>query len=208
MAEVWRKRPFRLSQVPVVRQNYITPWNQQHGLISSVLNLLQIRHDALHPTFARSHRSPFSRSKNFAAGEPGSQATGLGAEAKESATQADQLDRCFWIVVSRIWSDWKNSLLLVKPETVVEWHRRGFRLYWRLKSKAGPAGRSPISPELQQLIFRVARENPTWGAPRIHGELLMLGFDVAERTISRWVRRYPRKPDPSQRWLAFLRNHR
>ena len=127
---------------------------------------------------------------------------------KNRRPKLTKLDRCFWIVVSRIWSDWKNSLLLVKPETVVEWHRRGFRLYWRLKSKAGPAGRSPISPELQQLIFRVARENPTWGAPRIHGELLMLGFDVAERTISRWVRRYPRKPDPSQRWLAFLRNHR
>ena len=127
---------------------------------------------------------------------------------KNRRPKLTRLDRCFWIAVSRVWSDWKSSLLLVKPETVVEWHRRGFRLYWRLKSKAGPAGRSPISPELQQLIFRIARENPTWGAPRIHGELLMLGFDVAERTISRWVRRCPRKPDPSQRWLAFLRNHR
>jgi len=74
------------------------------------------------------------------------------------------LDRCFWIAVSRLWSEWKNSLLVVKPETVVEWHRRGFRLYWRLKSKAKQIGRTPISKELQQLIFQMASENPSWGA--------------------------------------------
>ena len=66
----------------------------------------------------------------------------------------------------------------------------------------------PISKELQQVIFQMASENPTWGAPRIHGELKMLGFDVAERTISRWMKRQPRKTDPAQRWLSFLRNHR
>jgi hypothetical protein len=71
----------------------------------------------------------------------------------------------------------------------------------------GRAGRKPISPELQQIILRLTRENPTWGAPRIHGELLMLGFDVSERTISRWMRRN-RTPDPMRRWLAFLHNHR
>jgi hypothetical protein len=118
------------------------------------------------------------------------------------------MDRLFWVAVSRLWSDWKASLLVVKPETVVEWHRRGFRLYWQLKSKAKPIGRTPISKELQQLIFRMASENSNWGAPRIHGELMMLGFDVAERTISRWMRRQPRKPDPAQRWLSFLHNHR
>jgi hypothetical protein len=117
-------------------------------------------------------------------------------------------DRCFWVAISNLWSGWRNSLLVVKPETVVEWHRRGFRLCWRLKSKVGPVGRKPISPELQQLITRMANDNPTWGAPRIHGELLMLGFDVSERTVSRWLRRYNRKPDPRQHWLAFLPNHR
>lgn len=116
-------------------------------------------------------------------------------------------DRCFGIAVSRLWSEWKSSLLLVKPETVVEWHRRGFRIYWQPKSKVGRAGRKPISPGLQQIIFRMASENPNWGAPRIHGELRMLGFDVSERTISRWMGRCPR-PDPTRRWLAFLRNHR
>ncbi len=118
------------------------------------------------------------------------------------------MDRWFWVAVSRVWSGWKASLLVVKPETVVEWHRRGFRLYWRLKSKAKQLGRTPISKELQQLIFQMASENPGWGAPRIHGELLMLGFNVGERTISRWMQRQPRKPDPAQRWLSFLRNHR
>jgi putative transposase len=118
------------------------------------------------------------------------------------------MDRWFWVAVRQVWPGWKASLLVVKPETVVEWHRRAFRRYWRLKSRAKQIGRTPISKELQQLIFQMASENPTWGAPRIHGELKMLGFDVAERTISRWMQRQPRKTDPAQRWLSFLRNHR
>jgi transposase InsO family protein len=69
-------------------------------------------------------------------------------------------------------------------------------------------GRKRISKEVRDLIFRMVAENPTWGAPRIHGELLMLGFDVSERTISRWMRRAPRDPEPAKRWLAFLKNHR
>jgi hypothetical protein len=69
-------------------------------------------------------------------------------------------------------------------------------------------GRKRISKEVRDLIFRMVRENPTWGAPRIHGELLMLGFEVSERTISRWMRRAPSDPERAKRWLAFLRNHR
>ena len=85
----------------------------------------------------------------------------------------------------------------------------GFRLYWRLISKVrARTGRRPTSKEVRESIFRMVAENPTWGAPRIHGELLMLGFDVSERTISRWMRRAPRDPEPAKRWLAFLRNHR
>ena len=71
-----------------------------------------------------------------------------------------------------------------------------------------PVGRKRLSKEIRELIFRMVAENPTWGAPRIHGELLMLGFDVSERTISRWMRRAPRDPEPAKRWLAFLHNHR
>ena len=119
------------------------------------------------------------------------------------------VDRLFWVVAHRAWSGWKQSLIIVTPETVVRWHRVGFRLYWRLVSRVRrQVGRKRISKEVGDLIFRMVAENPTWGAPRIHGELLMLGFDVSERTISRWMKRAPKAPDPARRWLAFLRNHR
>jgi putative transposase len=86
---------------------------------------------------------------------------------------------------------------------------QGFALYWRVISRARRViGRKRISKEVRDLIFRMVAENPTWGAPRIHGELLMLGFDVSERTISRWMKHAPRDPEPARRWLAFLRNHR
>src|SRR5215831_3532503 len=82
-------------------------------------------------------------------------------------------------------------------------------MYWRLICRVrGPVGRRPTPKELRELIFRIVAENPTWGAPRIHGEPLMPGFDVSERTVSRWMKRTPRDPDLAQRWLTFLRNHR
>jgi putative transposase len=118
-------------------------------------------------------------------------------------------DKLFWMLACRFWSEWKKCLLVVTPETVVRWHRAGFRLYWSLISKARKrVGRKELSTDLRELIFRMVAENPTWGAPRIHGELLMLGFDVSERTISRWMKRAPRDPQPAQRWRAFLANHR
>ena len=96
------------------------------------------------------------------------------------------------------------------PETVVCWHRAGFQLYWTVLCQARKpvGGGKRISKEIRDLIFQMVVENPTWGAPRIHGELLMLSFDVSERTISRWMRRAPRKPEPAKRWLSFLHNHR
>jgi putative transposase len=120
-----------------------------------------------------------------------------------------RFDKLFWIIAHQFWSAWKEALIVVTPETVVRWHRAGFRFYWRLISRIRKqAGRRRLSKEVRDLIFRMVVENPTWGAPRIHGELLMLGLDVAERTISRWMRRAPRDPEPAKRWLAFLRNHR
>lgn len=118
-------------------------------------------------------------------------------------------DRLFWILTRRFWSGWKEALIVVTPETVVRWHRASFSLYWRLISKLRkPMGRKQTPKQVRELIFRMVAENPTWGAPRIHGELLMLGFDVSERTVSRWMKRAPRDPEPAKRWLAFLRNHR
>src|SRR6266436_10137462 len=118
-------------------------------------------------------------------------------------------DKLFWVIARRVWSAWKHSLILVTPETVVRWHRTGFRIYWRLISRVRrPVGRRPTPKEVRELIFRMVVENLTWGAPRIHGELRMLGFDVCERTVSRWMRRAPRNPEPAKQSLAFLRNHR
>jgi hypothetical protein len=112
-------------------------------------------------------------------------------------------------LIRRLWNGWQKSLAIVTPETVVRWHRRGFRLYWAwLSRQRSRGGRKPTSKDLRALIFRMVAENPTWGAPRIHGELRMLGFDVSERTVSRWVRRAPRSPEPAKRWQAFLHNHR
>src|SRR5215471_1665932 len=119
------------------------------------------------------------------------------------------VDKLFWVLARRFWSPWRQSLIFVTPETVVRWHRAGFRLYWSMISGVRKQlGRKRISQEVRDLIYRMVEENPTWGAPRIHGELRMLGLDVSERTISRWMKRAPRAPEPARRWLAFLRNHR
>jgi putative transposase len=119
------------------------------------------------------------------------------------------VDKIFWVLARCFWSAWKQSLVLVNPETVVRWHRTGFRLYWSLISRARRrVGRKKLSKEVRDLIFQMVTESPTWGAPRIHGELLMLGFEVSERTISRWMKRAPRDPELAWRWLAFLSNHR
>jgi transposase InsO family protein len=113
------------------------------------------------------------------------------------------------VLLRKLWSGWQKPLILVSPRTVVAWHRAGFRLYWKWLSKTRRVGgRKPVGREVRELIFHMAAENPTWGAPRIHGELLKLGFKISEPTVSRWLRRMPRQPDLGKRWLAFLRNHR
>jgi len=117
-------------------------------------------------------------------------------------------DKLFWVVARRVWSARKHSLIIVTPET---WSGGTglVRMYWRLISRVRTqVGRRQTPKEVRELIFRMMAENPTWGAPRIHGEFLMLGFEVSERTISRWMRRAPRDPEPAKRWLAFLRNQR
>jgi hypothetical protein len=120
-----------------------------------------------------------------------------------------RMDRLFWVAARRLWSRWREALVIVTPETVVRWHRAGFRVYWSWLSRHRPIlGRKRISKEVRDLIFRMVAENPTWGAPRVHGELLKLGFDLSERTISRWVQKAPKNPEPARRWKVFLGNHR
>jgi hypothetical protein len=106
--------------------------------------------------------------------------------------------------VTRIWPDLLGLSRVVQPDTILRWHRTGFRAYWRWKSRRQP-GRPKVSSELRELIQRLSRENQLWGAPRIHGELLKLGFAVAESTVSRYMIRHP--GPPSQTWRTFLRNH-
>ena len=112
-------------------------------------------------------------------------------------------DRFFWVLLSRIWSDWHASLHIVKPETVVRWHRQGFRYYWRWKSRH--RGRPKTDPEIRELIRRMCRANPLWGAPRVHGELLKLGIEVSETTVSKYMIKH--RGPPSRNWRTFLQNH-
>ena len=112
-------------------------------------------------------------------------------------------DRLFWVVVSRLWTGWRESLHIVRPETVVRWHRQGFRYYWRWKSRG--RGRPKLDPEVRDLIHRMCWSNPLWGAPRIHGELLKLGIEISQATVSKYMIR--RRGPPSQTWRTFLQNH-
>jgi putative transposase len=114
-------------------------------------------------------------------------------------------DRLLWICLSRFWRDWRSALAIVKPETVVAWHRAGLRLFWTWKVRRGQPGRPLISREGRDLIRKMCRENPGWGAPRIHGELLKLGINIGESSVSKYMVRC-RKP-PSQTWRTFLENH-
>jgi hypothetical protein len=121
-----------------------------------------------------------------------------------SRVRLRNLDRLIFVWLYRFFPTILNAIVVVKPETVIRWHRRGFRAYWRWKSRRR-GGRPKIDRELRDLIRRMRKENPLWGAPRIHGELLMLGIAVAQSTVARYMTR--RQQPPSQGWKTFLRNH-
>jgi transposase InsO family protein len=125
-------------------------------------------------------------------------------KARQPRPRLTQMDRIFWVLLSRLWTSWRHSLQVVRPETVVGWHRQGFRRYWAWKSRRR-SGRPMVSTELRDLIRRMSIANPLWGAPRIHGELLKLGLMVSQATVSKYMLR-PRRP-PSQAWRTFLKNH-
>jgi putative transposase len=114
-------------------------------------------------------------------------------------------DRLLWVWLSRVWCGWQTALVVVKPETVVAWQRRGFRLFWTWRSRRR-VGRPTVSLEIRTLIRTMSNANPLWGAPRIHGELLKLGVDVSQATVSKYMVR--RRKPPSQTWRTFLANHR
>jgi putative transposase len=115
-----------------------------------------------------------------------------------------QTDRLLWVWLSRVWDDWRAAVVIVKPETVIAWHRRAFLSFWSWKSRR-QIGRSPVPSDVRALIRRMSDANPRWGAPRIHGELLKLGIEVSQSTVPKYLGR--RQRPPSQTWRTFLANH-
>jgi putative transposase len=118
------------------------------------------------------------------------------------ATPADKL---FWVFFSRYVDGWRQILHSLYPDTVVRWHRQGFRMYWRWKSWVPKPGRPAIDTALRKLIRNMQATNIGWGAPRIHGELLKLGIEVSQATVSKYM--LQSKKPPSQTWRTFRKNH-
>jgi putative transposase len=128
---------------------------------------------------------------------------------KHPRPKISPVDRILWVWLRRLWFHWKEVLYFVKPETVKRWHKRGFKLYWRFISKRGIGkgkGRPPLDMKIIEFIAHMVKENVTWRAPRIHGELLKLGFRVSERTVSRYLRMFRTTNSQQSKWMTFLRN--
>jgi putative transposase len=133
-------------------------------------------------------------------------------QSKKTKYKLTNLDRSFWIALKQSWSKWMNTLIIVKPETVIDWQNRRFKRHWtKISTENKKSGRKRIKKEIRDLIFRMAGEN-LWGAPRIFSELLMLGYtDVSEASVSRYLRRFrinPPNKKKQQSWMTFLKNHR
>ena len=114
-------------------------------------------------------------------------------------------DRMLWAWLSAVWKEWRSGIFIIKAATVIGWHRKGFRLLWTWKIRRGKPGRPRVPFEIRELIRTMSRENAIWGAPRIHGELLKLGIDIGETSVSKYMI-HGRRP-PSQTWRTFRENH-
>jgi hypothetical protein len=164
----------------------LSPFTVLSALLASALSLFR-SHTALHlEIFALRHQLGVQQR----------------SDKKPKLTPAERL---IWARLSELWLDWRTALIIDKPETVIAWHRKGFRLFWRWKVRHGRTGRPSVSNEVRELIRKLSRENPLWGAPRIHGELLKLGIDVGETGVGKYLVRHQRPP--SQTWRTFLENH-
>ena len=168
-----------------------------HQLLRSTLNTLHVLAAAVSATF-----------KSRAALQLGNLALRHQVGVLQRSVKRPKLappDRLLWVWLCAVWSGWRSALLIVKPNTVIAWHRRSFRLFWTWKVRRGQPGRPAVPKHVRELIRRRSRENPLWGAPRLHGELLKLGIDVGETSVGKYLVRHP-KP-PSQTWRTFLENH-
>src|SRR3954452_15707302 len=114
-------------------------------------------------------------------------------------------DRLLWVGLSTVWSEWRSSVFIVQAATVIAGHRKSFRLFWTWKVRHGKPGRPLVPREIRELIRTMSRENAMWGAPRVYGELLKLGIDIGETSVSKYMIR--RRRPPSQTWRTFLQNH-
>lgn len=112
-------------------------------------------------------------------------------------------DRLFWVLLPHIWSGWRTTVVIVQSDTVVRWHKRAFKRYWRHKSRSCKRGKPPLYPEVKALVLKTVNTNPLWGSPKIHGEL---GVEVSEQTVLGLLRRHRPQP-PSQAWRMFIKNH-
>ena len=147
----------------------------------------------------------FKSRRRLEAREPFSSAsTQYRTEAGTASSAATGSDRAVMVWLTWLWPSLIRVARVVEPDTILRWHRAGFRAYWRWRSRGQP-GRPKIERELRDLIQQMSKENPLWGAPRIHGELLKLGFEIAELTVSKYM--VKRRGPPSQSWRTFLRNH-
>ena len=130
---------------------------------------------------------------------------GVLQRAKRGRIPLRATDRLLWVALKRLWPEWRKALVLVKPDTVIRWHRHGFRLHRKWKSRRGLIGRPGTPKEIRTLIREMSSSNVLWGAPRLHGELLKLGIEVSQATVAKYMVKH-RKP-PSQTWRTFLENH-
>src|SRR2546428_2986764 len=151
------------------------------------------------PYARRSEPEPTSRSRTWRSGNNSP------CSAADRGPQFGRLDRLLWVRLSQRWAGWRGALHIIRPETVIGWHRLGFRAFWPWRSQRNRFGRPSVGLELAHLVRTMALANTLWGAPRIHGELLKLGFEVSQRTVARLMPRRP-KP-PSQTCRTFLQNH-
>jgi putative transposase len=124
---------------------------------------------------------------------------------KNKRPKLENIDRIILVWISRIFNDWKSALIVAQVSTLIGWHKKGFKLYWKRKSRR--VGRPHINWELIKLIRRMQKENPLWSAQRIQGELTILGYSVCDNTVAKYMRKPKTDPGKIQRWLTFLRNH-
>ena len=127
-------------------------------------------------------------------------------EKERARPPLDDTDRAFWVALRSSWPAWASRLVIVNADTVTQWNRERFRRYWTRISRRRYPGRPRIEAEIRRLICTMSQDG--WGAPRIHAELMKLGFIISEKTVSRYMPRLPAEPDQVKRWIAFLRNHK